>query len=131
VVLAGAYFVALGGACFAAPARASRFLLGFASSAQLHFFELMLRFLVGAAFIQRAPEMLFETAVAGFGWVLVTTTAVMLFVPWRLHRDLAQRTVPSVVHHLTLVGIASFLIGTFVLACAVAPLARPLSSLSD
>ena len=85
VVLAGVYLLALGAVSLFAPARASRFLLGFASSASVHFTELLLRFVVGAALVTYAPRMSQSGAFNLFGWVLLVTTACLLIIPWRWH----------------------------------------------
>jgi len=124
VVLAGTFLTVLGGTCFAAPTMAARFLLGFAGNATVHWVELALRLVVGAAFVLRASQMLFTTAMATFGWTLVATTAIMLFVPWRLHRDFARRIVPGAVRHPRLLGGAALMAGVFVLVSAVAPVAK-------
>lgn len=124
VVLAGTFLTVLGGACFAAPTMAGRFLLGFAGNATVHWVEQALRLVVGAAFVLRASQMLFTTAMAKFDWMLVATTASMLFVPWRLHGDFARRTVPGVVRHLKLLGSAAVTAGVIVLISAVAPVAK-------
>lgn len=118
VLLAGLYFIGLGAAALATPARAARFLLGFAGSATAHYAELAVRLAVGCAFILRAPRMQFEPLFTAFGWVVVATTAVLIAVPWQSHRRFAQRTVPQALRHLRLVGVASLALGGLVLACA-------------
>lgn len=116
VVLAGLYLLALGAASLVVPARASRFLLGFAGSRSVHFAELLLRFVTGAALVLHAPRMLLSGAFSIFGWVLLVTTACLLLVPWRWHHRFAQQTVPRAVRHITLVGLASLALGGFMLA---------------
>jgi len=116
IVLAALYLLALGAASLVAPARASRFLLGFASSQAIHFVELTLRLLVGAALVLYAPRMFLSAAFNLFGWVLLVTTACLLLVPWRWHHRLAQYAVPRVTPHIVVVGVASMLIGGFILA---------------
>ncbi len=116
VVLTGLYLLALGAASLVVPARASRFLLGFAGSPTAHYTELLLRLVVGAAFVLYSPRMALSGAVQFFGWILLGTTACLLFVPWRWHHRFAQRTVPLAIRHLTLVGLASLAMGGLVLA---------------
>ncbi len=115
IVLAGLYLLALGIASLAVPTRANRFLLGFASSQTVHFVELFLRLLVGAAIIHSAPRMLFSGAFALFGWVLLVSTACLLFVPWRWHQRFAQQAVPRATRYIALIGLASLAIGGFIL----------------
>lgn len=116
VVLAGLYLVALGLAALIAPARARRFLLGFASTLRLHLVEMGLRMLVGAALVVAAPRMLFPGAFELVGWVLLVSSACLLLVPWRWHRYFAERTVPGAVRYVGLIGLASLAMGGGVLA---------------
>ena len=116
IVLAAFYLLALGAASLFAPARASRFLLGFASDQRIHFVELALRLLVGAALVVYAPRMLLSSAFNLFGWVLLITSACLLFVPWKWHRRFAQNAVPRVIRDIALVGLASLMMGGFMLA---------------
>lgn len=115
VFLAGLFLAGLGAAAFVAPASARRFLLGFAASPALHYLEQALRLIVGGAFVVCAPAMRFSLAFAAFGWILVLTTAVLVMVPWRWHRQFAQRVVPRALRLLPLLGVASLGLGGLVL----------------
>lgn len=115
VVLAGVYLLALGAASLLVPARASRFLLGFASHASAHFTELFLRFAVGAALVVYAPRMSPSGAFNLFGWVLLVTTAGLLIIPWRWHNRFAQRVVPLFTRYIMLLGLVSLVVGGLIL----------------
>ncbi len=115
VALAGAFLVALGAAALLRPPLVKRFLLGFASSCAMHYLELGIRLLVGAAFISAAPSMVGTAIVFWAGWILLVTTGVMFFIPWRVHRAFAQRAVPQALAYLPLLGLASLIAGAFVL----------------
>lgn len=115
VVTAGLFFIALGGVSLLAPTHASRFLLGFAGSPQVHCLELAVRFLLGGAFVLAAPRAAFPGAFSLFGWVLLATTAVLCLIPWRWHRRFAQRAVPEALRFLPLVGASSAVLGSLVL----------------
>jgi hypothetical protein len=119
VVLTGLYLVALGVLSLAAPARARRFLSGFASSARIHYLELLLRVAAGGALVAYAPRMLFSAAHSLVGWILIITTVALLVVPWRWHRRFAQWGVPQALAHLGLLGIASLLLGALVVASVI------------
>jgi uncharacterized protein YjeT (DUF2065 family) len=108
------YLVGLGVAAFVAPALAARFLLGHAGSAFVHYLELLIRLAVGLAFLQQAPDMRFSAVFIAFGWVLVSTTLVLVVVPWRWHQSFAQRSVPQALRHLKLIGLGSLALGSFV-----------------
>lgn len=115
VVLSGVYLLALGAASLLVPAGAIRFLLAFASSQAVHFAELFLRFVVGAALVLFAPRMFLSGIFSFFGWLLLVTTACLLFVPWRWHHSFAQQAVPRATRHIALVGLASLAIGGLIL----------------
>ncbi len=115
VAAAGLFFISLGSASFLAPARVSRFLLGFAASPLKHYLELLLRLLIGGAFILAAPRLLAPVAFSLFGWLLILTSAGLLIIPWHWHRRFALRTVPTALRFLPLVGFASAALGGFVL----------------
>lgn len=116
VLLTGVYFCALGVASLLWPAKAGRFLLGFASSPRVHYIELSIRFLVGAALILHAPSMFAPTPVMFFGWILVITTTCILLIPWRWHHWFAQRAVPRAIPHLKAIGICSLVLGGLIVA---------------
>jgi uncharacterized protein YjeT (DUF2065 family) len=106
--MAATYCVALGLTCLVAPARATRFLMGFVRSAAAHYSEIALRLLVGWAFLRDAHLTAFPAVFVGFGSVLVVTSCILLVVPWQWHRRFAQHTIPRALQHLRLIGIASF-----------------------
>lgn len=111
VGLAGLYLVALGTASLVVPAQASRFLLGFASTRVVHFTEMLLRIVVGAALVLAAPRLLLSGAFDVFGWMLIATSACLLLLPWQWHRRFAGRVVPQAVRYITLVGLVSLALG--------------------
>ncbi len=119
VVLTALYLIALGIAALFIPSRAARFLGGFAHSAGAHYAELVVRLLVGGAFIVNAPLMQFAEVFNVFGWVLVVTSAVLLAIPWRLHRRFAEKAVPRAMRYVKLVGLASLAFGIFVLVATL------------
>lgn len=121
VLAAGLYLSGLGVALLARPAAASRFLMGHATSASLHYLEIGLRIGVGLAFVQNAHAMLAAAIFSVFGWVLVGTSAVLLMVPWQWHRRVAGKSVPQALKFASLLGVASLAIGAGVLLAALRP----------
>ena len=118
VFLVGLYLVALAAALLMDPTRAARFLLGFAGSSSAHYLELACRLIAGGAFVVQAPRLPWSVGFAAFGWVLLLTTAALFAVPWRVHRQFAQRAVPRALRHPRLLGIASLALGCLVLLAA-------------
>lgn len=118
LVSAALYLAALGACALLAPARARAFLSGFVGSARLHFLELGLRLLVGAALLVHAPRSEGEATLTVTAWLLVGTTLVIALVPWRLHQAFARRSVPQALRVLPLLGVASLALGAGLLAAA-------------
>lgn len=116
VVTAALYLLALGSAALIRPERTKRFLGGFATTPRIHFTELALRVVIGAALVSSAPRTAFGPAIALFGWTLVVTSLALATVPWRLHRRFAAWAVPQATQHMPLIGIASILGGGALLA---------------
>jgi hypothetical protein len=115
VLLVGIYLVGLSVVSLLHPARAARFLTGFARSAAAHYLELTLRLTAGAAILFTAPKMLLSGYFVVAGWVLVATTICLCAVPWRWHRRFAEWSVPYAVRNLRLVAVASLVLGAAVL----------------
>ncbi len=119
VVLAGLYFCVLAAASLLVPAKANRFLLGFASSRRVHYIELFIRFGVGVAFVIHAPRMFAPGVFGIFGWALVITTACLFLLPWRWHHWFSRQAVPRVIPYLALIGICSLALGVLILAAVI------------
>ncbi len=120
IVAAGLYLIVLGISCFFRPSSAANFLLGHASSGLLHYLELCLRVVVGASLVQKAPALPYSGVFTVFGWVLITTTAVLFLVPWQWHRKFTLKAVPQAIRHIKLLGISSIALGALLTVCVVA-----------
>ncbi len=94
ILLTGAFLIGLGTICLIRPVLAERFLMSFASSATLHLVELAARVFVGGALFMHAPSSAYPVALSIAGMVLLGTSAILLFAPWRWHRRFALKTVP-------------------------------------
>ena len=115
VIGTGAFLVALGASALFRPSLASAFLLSFASTPTKHYFELVVRFIIGCALVVHASSTVAPLAFMVFGTVLIATTTVMAFLPWHRHRAFASRSVPQALRYLPLVGIASVAGGVAIL----------------
>jgi hypothetical protein len=123
VCLAGAYLVALGLAALFRRTLAENFLSGFATSSLLHFVEISIRIIVGAALVLAAPRLFPTILFTIVGWILVVTSVVMLFVPWELHRRFAAQSVPRALPFLSLIGVVSLVAGGALMWLALTALA--------
>lgn len=125
VVLSGIWLIGLAGAAVGKPDVVKRFFDKFASSAFTHFLEMFVRLIVGTAFVIYSPQMRFSFVFTVFGWMLIATTAVLLFVPWRLHRRFADRSLPMVTSRMLLFALVSSIGGIFILFSAFGAVDAP------
>lgn len=121
VLVAATYLIALGLGAFLRPNPTKQFLEGFASSARVHFLELGLRLIAGAALLTSAPRMQFSALFTVLGWVLIGTTLVLAILPWRLHHRFATWSVPQATRYMPLFGAASTAAGLALLVALVLP----------
>jgi hypothetical protein len=112
VATAGAFLLGLGVVALVLPKLVGSFPLRFAGSPTKHYAELLIRLAIGIAFVQASPTLPAATVFLFFGWVLVATTGVMFFIPWRVHRAFTQASVPKALRFLPVLGIASLVSGT-------------------
>lgn len=115
IVAAALYLLVLGVSAVFAPARASRFLLGFAATRRVHFSELLIRLLVGGSLLISAKRLFAAELFEILGWALVITSVCLFVIPWRLHRRFAQTAVPRAIRYITLIGLSSLAFGGFIL----------------
>jgi hypothetical protein len=120
-LLVAIFLVMLGLACFVRPVHAQRFLGSLARSARLHFIEVILRLVAGAALVVSGPRMLLGGAIAAFGWIVLATSLGMALVPWRLHQRFAAAVVPHVFKRLRVVGLVAAAGGLGLLVALVVP----------
>ena len=111
----GLGLIALAGVIASKRLLAERFLNLFASSARAHYIEQVLRLVVGASLVIFSPLMWYSYVFQIFGWLFVVTTLGLLLVPWQWHHRFAERVIPLVIHHLEIYGVATFVLGAFVL----------------
>lgn len=119
VLVVAIYLIVLGVGALLRPNPTRRFLERFAASARVHFLELGLRLIAGAALLTSAPRMRFSALFTIFGWVLVGTTLVLAVVPWRIHHRFAAWSVPQATRHMSLLGAGSAAAGLFLLVALV------------
>ena len=114
ILLTSIYFILLGLAALFRPKLVGLFLLAFAKTPARHYAELSVRLIAGAAFIAVAPSAPYPQFFAIIGRILVGTTALMIFLPWKLHDMIARRSVPKALPYLPFIGLVSLAFGGFV-----------------
>jgi hypothetical protein len=120
VVAAGLFLIGLATIALARPALARQFLLGFAQTAAAHYSEMAGRILVGVALVVASPQMLLSRLFFWFGVALVASSVVLVCLPWRWHRSMGERVLPSLVSLLSIVGLVALLLGGLLVAATVA-----------
>ena len=119
VLLSAIFLIILACLSLFTPKHAIRFLGGFASSAKTHYLEMIIRLIVGTAFIINAQNMLYSKVFLIFGWLLVGSTAILILLPWRWHNLFGQKIASPVIQQAWLIGIGSFLLGSFIAFAAL------------
>ena len=115
IVLSAVYLIGIAGASFVKPALATKFLDSFASSFKAHLLEMGLRLVMGWALLSYSPNMLFGNLFELFGWVLIITSSLLLFVPWRWHHKFAEMAVRPLTQRPWIFGILCLPLGAFIL----------------
>lgn len=118
VMASGTFLILLGLACLRLPASAANFLRGFAATARLHYTELLMRMIVGTAFLVHGPSTSLPTAFDSVAWVLLVTTTIMFVIPWRQHRRFANHAVPIAISFIRPIGAISIAMGAAILLAA-------------
>lgn len=114
VLASGLWLIVLAALIVVVPARAAKFLAGFANSARAHYTEQGLRLIVGTAIIVFAPEMRFADVFRVFGWILVLTAIGLVLMPWRWHRRFAQWAIPLAVRRIKLLACGALVLGVLI-----------------
>lgn len=115
ILLVAGYFFALGFIALIKPSLAARFLLGFAQNIVVHYCELLLRLIVGFALLHQSATMRFTNVIELFAWILIFSTMALFLLPWRWHRQFAQKVVPYANRYLSVIGVISLALGISVI----------------
>lgn len=115
IVAFGLFLIGLTGIIFAAPARAERFLMAFASSARAHYLEQAVRLLIGSSLVVLSPAMWQPKVFLLLGWAIVVTSMALILIPWRWHHRFAVLVLPPLVRHMKLYAVGLFAFGCLIL----------------
>jgi len=107
MLLCALYLLLLGVVALCWPRHSTIFLQGFAQSAWMHYCELAVRFAVGIACLQLAPQLSAPQIYQLAAWGLLLTSFALLLLPWRWHQRIAMRTTASIRRWQPLIGISS------------------------
>jgi hypothetical protein len=84
-VAAGVWLIGLGVWMAAAPRRALSALAAMGSGGAVHFGEMTIRLLIGAALVAAGPVSRFPQIIPLFGWFLIVSALVLMAAPRRWH----------------------------------------------
>jgi hypothetical protein len=110
LVAFGFFLVGLTVVVFARSAVAERFFMSFASSAQTHYTEQVVRLLIGASLIIRSGAMWQPKVFWFVGWAIVLSSLVLILTPWQWHDRFGEKVRPILIRHMRLfaVGLLAF-----------------------
>ena len=122
VVIFGLYLIGLLVISLWNKTLAIRYFSSFASSAQAHYLEQLIRLIVGGSLIFFSDNMLFTSIFYYFGWIVVLTTIVLLLTPWKWHHNFGKWAIPFAIRNLNFYAISALFLGLFILYCVLKPL---------
>ncbi|HEY9030899.1 MAG TPA: hypothetical protein VIM93_06015 [Kangiella sp.] len=111
ILVAALFLIGFAFIAFIKPTTAKHFLHQFASSAQTHYSEQLIRIVFGLSLILYAPQMQFMHFHLALGWLLVITSLALLGVPWRWHKKFADKVIPWVILLLPVYAIGCLVLG--------------------
>ncbi len=115
ILVAALFLIGFAFIAFIKPAPAKHFLRQFASSAQAHYSEQLIRIVFGLSLILYAPQMQFMHFHLALGWLIVITSLGLLGVPWRWHKKFADKVIPWVIRLLPVYAIGCLMLGSILI----------------
>lgn len=97
------------------PEVAKRFLSSLATSSKKHYLEITIRIFVGVALLIIADSSPAPQIISVIGWVLIVTSTILAFIPWRWHHQFALLTVPAALRFMPLIAFSALAMGGILL----------------
>ena len=120
--IAGAILVAFGlfligvmVVVFARPAVAERFFMSFASSAQAHYAEQVVRLLVGASLIIHSAAMWQPKIFWFVGWAIAVSSLALILTPWQWHQRFGEKVRPVLIRRMKVYAVGLLAFGVLVI----------------
>lgn len=115
ILIAAIFLVGFAFIAVIKPAPAKHFLRQFASSAQAHYSEQLIRIVFGLSLILYAQQMQLMNFHLALGWLIVITSLGLLGVPWRWHKKFADMVISWVIRLLPLYAIGCLVLGSILI----------------
>ena len=120
--IAGAILVAFGlfligvmVVVFVRPAVAERFCMSFASSAQAHYAEQVVRLLVGASLIIHSAAMWQPKIFWFVGWAIAVSSLALILTPWQWHQRFGEKVRPVLIRRMKVYAVGLLAFGVLVI----------------
>lgn len=124
MMIFGLYLISLFVITISNKALAVNYFSSFASSARAHYFEQLLRLIVGLAMLSFSKSMLYAGFFELFAWIIIVSTIVLILMPWTWHHNLGKKVIPLTIKNLKFYAVSASLFGVFILYCIIAPMLR-------
>jgi len=115
VVSIGVGFLAFSVVAIFRAESAREFLQLFANSRQAHFVEQGIRLFAGASLVVYSPVTSAPSLYLIFGIALISTSVLLMILPWRWHQWFANLVIPYVTKYLVFFAICTAILGVAVL----------------
>lgn len=96
----------------------------FASSARAHYFEQIMRLIVGISMLSFSRSMLYAQFFEIFAWIIIISTIVLTLIPWTWHNKLGKWAIPLTIRNLKFYGVSASIFGVFILYCVIQPMLK-------
>lgn len=120
VILFGLFIICVGFLMLFAPQEARKTLKAAASTNFINYAEIILRMVPATGLIVYAGSSRYPVALQLFGWTMLATSVVLLFIPRRLHHAYALQCAEVLQPaYIRLLAPIAFLLGSAIVYCAL------------
>ena len=119
LVLFGGFLIGVATWVFVRRRAAEAFFNGFASSAQAHFAEQIIRLIFGIALVIHAQQMWLPQVFTVIGWLVIGTSISLMCLPWRWHQRFARLVIPMVIRFMPVYAVLSAGFGMLLIIAAI------------
>src|SRR5215469_6038464 len=105
LVAFGLFLIGLMVVVFVRPAVAERFFMSFASSAQTHYAEQVVRLLVGVSLIIHSAAMWQPKVFWFVGWAIALSSLALILTPWQWHHRFGEKVRPVLIRRMKVYAV--------------------------
>jgi hypothetical protein len=108
------YHLLVFGASMLSPQHAMALLVPSTRSRAVFYVQILVRIMVGMAFVTLAPRLFLSPVFTIFGWGFALVSAIPAFMPWHRHLRSAERAISQLTPIVRYIGVASLILGVAV-----------------